>query len=103
MLSLLLAAFNGWSLARLIDLGSYVGALCMLLGCWRLMSGSNEAIEDVHMMQKIENLEAQRMGRPVPHTSVVPMFLSSGPMAFGGLAWLVLLQAIRYGFGIVLV
>jgi hypothetical protein len=99
-LSLVLALFNGRSLAALIDIGSYIGAAAMLLGCWRTLNGPTDVIQDLHMNQRLENLDAQRSGRRPVHTDMVPMFLSSGPLAFAGLFWLVILQAIRYGFGI---
>ena len=100
LVSLVLALFNGRSLASLIDLGSYVGAAVMLFGCWRAMNGPTAVIEHLHMQQRVENVNAELSGRPAPHTDMVEMYLSSGPLAFAGIAWLVLLQTVRYGFGI---
>lgn len=102
VLSLLLTFFNERSLATFINLGSYVGAAVMLLGCWRGMSTPGPILEQLHMHQRAENYHAERIGRAAPHTELVPLVLSSGPLAFGGLAWLVALQAARYGFGITL-
>ena len=100
--SLVVTVFNGWSVPLFIELGSYVGAASLLLGCWRLTNSSNDAVNQVHMLQSGQNMEAERLGQAAPHTSIVAPFLSSGPLAFGGLFWLLLLQTTRYGFGIVL-
>ncbi len=100
LLSILLAALNGASLATLINLGSYVGAGSLLLGAWRQFS-SNDALEMAQDVQHLQNLNATRSGREPPHKQLIAS-LSSGPMFFAGLVWLVLLQTIRYGFGIVL-
>ena len=102
LVSAALAFFNGRNLASLIDLGSYVGALFLLLGAWRLLYGGNDAIEYVNVIQRSQNREAERQGRPALHTQIVPMFLSSGALSFAGLTWLVSLQAVRYTWGIVL-
>lgn len=99
-LSVLLAAFNGASLISLINLGSYVGAGGILLGAWRQFS-SNDALEMTQDIQHLQNLNAARSGRELPHKQLIASF-SSGTIFFAGLAWLVLLQAVRYGFGIVL-
>ncbi len=99
-ISVLLAAFNGATLASLIDLGSYVGAASLLLGAWRQFS-SNDALEMAQDIQHLQNLNAARSGRELPHKQLIAS-LSSGALFFGGLAWLILLQTVRYGFGIVL-
>lgn len=103
MLSLALALFNGRTLSAFIDLGSYVGAAVMLFGCWRAMTGPTAVIEHLHMQQRVENYQAELSGQPAPHKDMVQMYLSSGPLAFAGLVWLVALQTVRYGFGIALV
>ncbi len=100
LLSILLAAFNGRSLAALIDLGSYVGAGVMLLGCWRLTNSPSAVPQHLHMQQRVDNFHAELAGQRPPHEDMIQIHLSSGPLAFAGLAWLVALQAIRYGFGI---
>ena len=100
LLSLILAFFNGRSLAALIDLGSYVGAGVMLMGGWRSMATPTPVIEHLHMQQRVENYHAEVAGQAVPHRDMVQMFLSSGPLFFGGVIWLVALQAVRYGFDI---
>lgn len=99
-LSLLLTLFNERSLGNLIDLGSYVGAGVMLLGCWRLTSSSSDVVQHLHMQQRIDNFHTELAGQPHPHKDMIQIYLSSGPLAFGGLAWLVMLQVVRYGFGI---
>lgn len=100
VISLVLAAFHGRSLASLIDLGSYVGAACLLLGAWRQVGGSNDALNQARDLQYLQNLDAARSGRELPHRQFIAGALSSGPLFFAGLAWLVLLHTIRYGFGI---
>ena len=99
--SCVLALFNGRNLASLINLGSYVGALSLLLGAWRQYS-SNDALEQAHELQVQQNVEASATGREPPHRQLVPLVFSSGPLFFGGLAWLVGLQAVRYAWNIVL-
>lgn len=100
LFSLTLALFNGRSLASLIELGSYVGAGVMLFGCWRLTNTPSDVVQHLHMQQRIENFHAEVAGQPAPHKDLIQMYLSSGPLAFGGLAWLVMLQTVRYGFNI---
>jgi hypothetical protein len=97
--SVTLAAFNGRSLAALIDLGSYVGAASLLLGAWRQYS-SNDALNQAQDMQHLQNLNAARSGEEPPHSQFVAQALSSGPLFFAGLIWLVVLNAVRYRFGI---
>ena len=99
--SCVLALFNGRDLASLIDLGSYVGALLLLLGAWRQYA-SNDALEQAHEFQMQQNIEATASGRDLPHKQVVPLWFSSGPLFFGGLAWLVALQTVRYTWHIAL-
>ena len=98
VLSLALAAFNGRSLASLIDLGSYVGAASLLLGAWRQYS-SNDALEQAQDIQHFQNLGAHRSGQEMPHRQLIADSMSSGPLFFAGLVWLVLLQTVRYGLG----
>jgi hypothetical protein len=98
-LSIVLAAFEGLSLASLISVGSIVGAGSLLLGAWRQSSG-NGALEMAQDMQHLQNLNAARSGRALPHQQLIASF-SSGPLFFAGLFWLVLLQAIRYGFDVI--
>lgn len=100
LLSLVLAFFNGRTLAALIDLGSYVGAGVMVFGCWRTMNTPTVVIEHLHMQQRVENYHAEIEGQPAPYKDMVQMHLSSGPLVFSGLIWLVILQTIRYAFGI---
>ncbi|MED5618904.1 hypothetical protein [Ideonella sp. BN130291] len=100
--TVVLTLFAGRSVPSLINIGSYVGALCLLLGAWRLMNGSNDAIDHVHMIQRVQNFDAEIKGRPALHQQIVPMFVAPGALFFAGLTWLVLLQAIRYKWGIVL-
>lgn len=100
LFSLALVLFNGRSLASLIDLGSYVGAGTMLFGCWRLTNTPSDVVQHLHMQQRIENFHAEIAGQPAPQKGMIQMYLSSGPLAFGGLVWLVMLQAVRYGFNI---
>ena len=102
VVSAVLALVNGRTLASFIDLGSVVGALSLLLGGWRLQYGGNDAIEEAHMIQRSQNLDARREGRVAMHEQIVPLFLSPGPLFFAGLLWLVALQTVRYTFGIVL-
>jgi hypothetical protein len=97
--SIVLAAFNGRTLASLIDLGSYVGAASSALGAWRMYS-SNDALNQAQEMQSLQNLNAIRSGQEAPHQQFVGQALSTGPLFFAGLTWLVLLQSVRYGFGI---
>ena len=99
-ISVLLAAINGATLATLIDLGSYVGAASLLLGAWRQFS-SNDALEMAQDFQHLQNLNAARSGQEPPHKQLIASF-SSGALFFAGLVWLVLLQTVRYGFGVVL-
>lgn len=98
-ISIALAAFNGQSLAALINLGSYVGAASLALGAWRMYS-SNDALNQAQDMQHLQNLNAARSGQEAPHQQFVGQALSTGPLFFGGLTWLVLLHSVRYGFGI---
>lgn len=100
--SAVLALVNGRTLASFINLGSFVGAFSLLLGGWRLQHGGNDAIEDAHMIQRSQNLDARREGRAAVHEQIVPLFLSAGPLFFAGVFWLVALQTVRYTFGIVL-
>jgi hypothetical protein len=97
--SLALAAFNGRSLAALISLGSYVGAASLLLGAWRQFSGNN-ALDQAQDIQHFQNLNAAQSGQEVPHKQLIAVSLSSGPLFFASLAWLVLLHTVRYGLGI---
>jgi glycerol uptake facilitator-like aquaporin len=96
--SFALATFGGRSLAALINLGSYVGAVSLLLGAWRQFS-SNDALDQAQDMQHFQNLNAVRSGQDVPHKQLIAP-LSSGPLFFAGLVWLVLLHTVRYGLGI---
>lgn len=100
VLSIVVTLFNGRSMAAFVNLGSYVWLLCLLLGCWRLLNGSNNAVEQAHMTQRVQNFEASLQGKKPPHTAIVPMFLSSGAMVFSGVSWLALLQIVRYGWHI---
>jgi hypothetical protein len=97
--SFVLAAFNGRSLGALINLGSYVGAASLLLGAWRQFS-SNDALERAQDIQHFQNLNAARAGQEGPHKQLISVSLSSGPLFFAGLAWLVLLNTVRYGLGV---
>lgn len=99
--SFALAAFNGSSLASLINLGSYIGAACLLLGGWRQFS-SNDALDQAQDIQHYQNLDAQQRGQERPHKQLISTSLSSGPLFFAGLVWLVLLQTVRYSLGITL-
>ncbi|KQV99347.1 hypothetical protein [Rhizobacter sp. Root1221] len=102
VVSVAIVLFNGRSLPALINLGSYVGAAFMLLGAGRLLNGGNAAIHEANTIQRSQNREAEYLGRPLLHTQIVPMFLSSGTLFFAGLTWLVALQAVRYTWAIVL-
>lgn len=53
VLSIALSIINGLSLARLIDLGSCVGAASLLLGAWRQFS-SNGALDQAGDMQRLQ-------------------------------------------------
>lgn len=70
VVSLVLAAFNGRTLAALIDLGSYVGAASLLLGAWRQFSG-NDALDQAQDIQHFQNLNASRSGRERPHKQLI--------------------------------
>ena len=101
VVSLALAAFNGRSLAALINLGSYVGAASLLLGAWRQFS-SNDALDQAQNVQHLQNLNATRSGQEPPHQQLISQSLSSGPLFFAGLVWLVVLHTVRYGWDIAL-
>lgn len=100
LLTVLITLFYDRSLPGLINIGSYVGALFLLLGCWRLLHGSNDAIESAHMIQRSQNLEAHHRGLEPLHHQIVPVFLSSGALFMAGLVWLVVLNTFRYSFGV---
>ena len=95
--TLVFTALKDRTVANFTSIGSYVGAGVMLIGCWRLMNTS-DVVQSLHMDQRVENFHAEMAGRPPPHRDMVQMFLSSGPLAFAGLLWLVLLQGSRYVF-----
>lgn len=100
ILSLLLTLFNEHSLATFVNLGSYVGAGALLLGCWQLTSSSSDVVQNLHMQQRVDNFHAELAGEPHPHKDMIQTYLSSGTLAFGGLFWLVLLQTVRYGLNV---
>jgi hypothetical protein len=100
-ISLLLTVFNGRDLSTLIDLGSYVGALSLLFGAWRMYS-SNDALEQAEDLQRQQNLAAAQQGQDPPHKQLLSSSFSTGPLFFGGLVWLVALQTVRYTWHIVL-
>ena len=102
LLSAALSLLGGRSMASLIDLGSYVGALCLLLGAWRVLYGSNNAIESTNAIQRSQNRDAETQRRPPVHTQIIPIFLSPGALFFAGLVWLVALQTVRYTWNVAL-
>lgn len=102
LISLVLVVFNGRSVASFVELGSYAGAGIMLFGISRFNNSRDEVTQHLHMQQRMENLHAELAGREQPHQEkdMIQMSLSSGPLVFGGMAWVALLQGARYAFGL---
>ncbi|WP_284620771.1 hypothetical protein [Aquabacterium humicola] len=101
-ITVIISLFTGLSASAFINIGSYVGALALLLGCWRLLNSNNDAIDQTHAIQQLQNFRAEMRGKSKMHLQIIPMFLSSGALVSAGLVWLVILQTVRYTFGIVL-
>jgi hypothetical protein len=102
LITLVITLFNGQSLPVFINIGSYVGALFLMIGSWRLFNSSNDAIEQAHMMQRTQNFNDALQNKEPTHKTIIPMFLSSGDLFSAGLFWLVILRTVRYKWGIVL-
>jgi len=87
--------FTSLALSDLTNTGTTVGAIGLLLGGWRVLSPSSPAIEEIAFQQRLD--EFSRDKRETVGGEPIRVFLPSGPLFFSGLAWVVFMQAARYG------